>query len=127
MQFRKHVGAQILPYSGYAATEAYAAASRSNGRLLQSGSDVANGRSILRSARRPERRPLVMRQHEDRRVIRGLVAPPALPAVVRPRASDRTEHIAPKNPGTDSGKALLRKSVIDSRLSIVIAVPIPPH
>src|SRR6202051_4616341 len=68
-----------------------------------------------------------MRQHEDWRVIWWLVAPPALPAVVRPRASNWTEHVAPKNPGTNSGKALLRNRVIDSRLSIVIAVQSPPY
>src|SRR5438105_6200964 len=69
----------------------------------------------------------VMRQHEDGRVIRRLVAPPALPAVVRPRASDRTEHVAPKNPGADSGKTLLRDPVIHSRFAVVMAVHRPPY
>src|SRR5437879_2546193 len=53
--------------------------------------------------------------------------PAAPPAAVRPRASDRTEHVAPKNPGTDSGKALLRNSVVDPRLSIVMAMHFPPY
>src|SRR5260370_22437739 len=122
MQLVNQGGAQILPYSGYAATEADVAAARSSGGLLQSGVHATSDKAKLRSSRHPERRPLVMCQHEDGRVIRRLVAPPALPAVVRPRASDRTEHIAPKNPGTDSGKALLPKSVIYSRLSTVIAL-----
>src|ERR1700693_3994177 len=111
-------GAQILPNSGYAAAEADVAAVRCSGRLLQSGMNAFGDKAKLRTSRHPKRRPLVMRQHEDRRVIRRLVAPPALPAVVRPRASDRTEHVAPENPGTDSGKALLRNSVIDARLSV---------
>src|SRR5437879_7892942 len=68
-----------------------------------------------------------MRQHEDGRVIRRLVAPPALSALVRPRAPDWTEHVAPENPGTDSGKALLRDSVVDSRLPIGMAVHLPPY
>src|SRR5208282_693637 len=68
-----------------------------------------------------------MRQHEDGRVIRRVVAPPTLPAVVRPRASHRTEHVAPKNPSTDSCKTLLGHCVIDSRLPIVIAVHPAPH
>src|SRR3989304_1922930 len=58
---------------------------------------------------------------------RNSVPPPALPAVVRPRASDRPEHVAPKNPSTDSNKALFRNSVIDSSLSIVMAVHPPPY
>src|SRR5882724_1894146 len=127
MQLVNQGGAQILPYSGYAAAEADVAAARSSGGLLQSVVNAPGDKAKLRSSRHPERRPLVMRQHEDRRVIRRLVAPPALPAVVRPRTSDRTEHVAPKNPGTDSGQALLRNSVVDARLSIVIAVHPPPY
>src|SRR6266446_10749684 len=127
MQLVNQGGAQILPYSGYAAAEADVAATRSSGRLLQSVMNAPGDKAKLRSSRHPERRPLVMRQHEDGRVIRRLVAPPALPAVVRPRASDRTEHVAPKNPGTDSGKALLRNPVIDSRFAVVIAVHRPPY
>src|SRR6266446_5993965 len=127
MQFVNQGGAQILPNSGYAATEADVAAASCSGRLLQSGVNVFGDKAKLRTSRHPGQRPRVMRQHEDGRVIRRLVAPPALPAVVRPRASDRTEHVAPKKPGTDSGKALLRNPVIDPRLSIVIAVHPPPY
>src|SRR5438309_10008946 len=116
MQLVNQGGAQILPYSGYAATEADVAAARGSGRLLQSVVNAPGDKTKLRTSRHPERRPLVMRQQEDRRVIRRLVAPPALPAVVRPRASDRTEHIAPQHPGTDTGKALLGKSVIADSL-----------
>src|SRR5258706_14374190 len=121
MQLVNQGGAQILSYSGYAAAEADVAAARSSGRLLQSVVNAPGDKAKLRSSRHPERRPLVMRQHEDRRVIRRLVAPPALPAVVRPRASDRTEHVAPKNPGHDSGEALVPQSVIDSRPSLALA------
>src|ERR1700694_5590038 len=127
MQLINQGSAQILPNSGYAATEADVAAARCGGRLLQSGVYAFGDKAKLRTSRHPKRRPRVMRQYEDRRVIRRLVAPPALPAVVRPSASDRTEHVASKNPGADSGKALLRNSVIDSRLSLRIAVHLPPH
>src|SRR5438105_3999750 len=127
MQLVNQDGAQILPKSGYASTEANVAAARCSARLLQSGVNAFGDKAKLRTPRHLKRRPRVMRQHEDGRVIRRLVAPPALPSAVRPRASDRTEHVAPKNPGTDSGKALLRNFVIDPRLSIVIAVHPPPY
>src|SRR5258708_19511987 len=127
MQFVNQRGAQILPNSGYAASEADVAAARCSGRLLQSALIAFGDKANLRTSRHPKRRPRVMRQHEDGRVIRRLVAPPALPSVVRPRASNRTEHVAPKNPSTDSGKALLRNSVIDSRFAVVIAVHPPPY
>src|SRR5256885_7951698 len=127
MQLANQAGAQILPDCGYPAAEADIAAARRSARLLQSDVNAFGDKAKLRTSRHPERRARVMRQYEDRRVIRRLVAPPALPAVVRPRAPDRAEHVAPKNPGTDSGKALLRNSVIDSRLSIVITVHSSPY
>src|SRR5216684_8762985 len=111
MQLVNQAGAQIPPNSGYAATEADVAAARGSARLLQSGVNAFGDKAKLRTSRHLERRPRVMRQHEDRRVIRRLVAPPALPAAVGPRAPDWTEHVAPKNPGADSGKALLRDFV----------------
>src|SRR5258707_8114173 len=127
MQLVDQGGAQILPNRGYAATEAHVAAARCSGRLLQSGVNAFGDKAKLRTSRHPERCPRVVRQHEDGRVIRRLVAPPALPAVVRPRAPDRTEHVAPENPGTDSGKALLSDSVVDAPLSIVMALHPPPQ
>src|SRR3989440_768383 len=127
MQLVNQAGAQILPDSGYAAAETDIAAARRSARLRQSDVNAFGDKAKLRTSRHPERRARVMRQYEDGRVIRRLVAPPALPAVVRPRAPDRAEHVAPKNPGTDSGKALLRNSVIDSRLSIVITVHSSPY
>src|SRR6266481_2629601 len=127
MQLVNQRGAQILPDRGYAATEADVAAARCSGCLLQSGVNASGDKAKLRASRHLKRRPRMMRQHEDGRVIRRLVAPPALPAVVRPRAADRTEHVAPEYPGADSGKALLRDSIVDSRLSIGMAVHLPPY
>src|SRR5213594_4728889 len=127
MQLVDQAGAQILPDSGYAAAEAHVAAVRCSARLLQGGVNAFGDKAKLRPSRHPERRPRVMRQHEDGRVIRRLLAPPALPAAVRPRTPDRTEHVAPENPGTDSGKALLTNSVVDSRLATVKALHLSPH
>src|SRR5213083_757944 len=98
---------QILPNSGHATTEADVAPARCCSRLFKSCVYAFGNKAKLRSSRHPNRRSRVVRQHVDGRVIRWLVAPPALPTVVRPRASDRTEHVASENPGTDSGKALL--------------------
>src|SRR5439155_12659424 len=127
MQLVDQTGTQILPNGGNPAAEVHVAPARRSARLLQGDVNAFGDKMKLRTSRHPKRRPRVMCQHEDGCVIRRLVAPPALPAVVRPRASDRTEHVAPKNPGTDSGKPLLRNSVIDSWLSIVIAVHPPPY
>src|SRR5712664_3584764 len=127
MQLVDQGRAQILPNSGDAAADSDVAAARCSARLLQSGVNAFPDKAKLRPSGHPERRPRVMRQHEDGRVMRRLVAPPALPALVRPRAADRTEHVAPEYPGADSGKALLRDSIVDSRLSIGMAVHLPPY
>src|SRR5438477_3600867 len=127
MQLVDQTGTLILPNGGNPAAEANVAPACRSARLLLQDVNAFGDKMKLRTSPHPERRARVMRQHEDRRVIRRLVAPPALPGVVRPRASDRTEHVAPKNPGTDPGKALLSNAVIDSRLAIVIIVHPPPH
>src|SRR5256885_10191315 len=113
MQLVNQTGAQILPDSGYAAAEA---PTRRCGRLLQGDVNAFGDKVKLRTPRHAKRRARVMRQHEDGRVIRRLVAPPTPPAAVRPRASDRTEHCTPKTPSTDSAKAPVRNSGIDTRL-----------
>src|SRR2546427_3638925 len=99
MQLVDQPCAQILPDSGYATTEANVAAARCSGRLLQSRVNAFGDKAKLRTSRHPKRCPRVMRQHEDGRVIWRLVTPPALPALVRPRAPDKAEHLAPQNPG----------------------------
>src|SRR6267378_2204242 len=118
--------AQVLPNRGYAATQSDVAAPRRIRRLLQRGVNTPGDEPKLRAARHPERCSRVMRQHEDGSVIRGLVTPPALPTLIRPRASDGAEHVAPENPGADSGEALRRNIVVYARFASVIAVhPLP--
>ena len=110
-------GAQILPNGGHAAAQPDVAAARRVPRLLQRGVNAVGDEPELRAALHRERRSRVMGQHEDGRVIRRLVAPPALPAVVRPRAADRAEHVPAENPRADSGEALRRD---------VVVVPVSP-
>src|SRR2546430_14727990 len=99
MQLVEQTGTQILPNGGTTLFRSHVAPARRSARLLQGDVNAFGDKMKLRTSRHPERRARVMRQHEDGRVIRRLLAPPPLPAVVRPRASDRTEHVAPKNPG----------------------------
>src|SRR5258706_15957701 len=66
MQLVDQGGAQILPNGGYAAAEAHVAAARRSARLPQSGVNAFGDKAKLRTSRHPERRPRVMRQHEDR-------------------------------------------------------------
>src|SRR5262249_18477072 len=56
-----------------------------------------------------------------------LLAPPASPALVRPRAAHRAEHVAAQNPSTDAGEALYRHLVIDARFAPFHAMHLAPH
>jgi hypothetical protein len=67
-----------------------------------------------------------MSQDEYRSVIGGLIAPPAFPTLVRPRASDGTEHVPTKNPGAESGKAQLGNFIIDAGFAILLSVHLRP-
>src|SRR5204862_7580197 len=111
MQFVDQTCAQVLSNSRYPATEADVATVGCGSRLLQSGVNTVGDEAKLRTSRHAKRCPPVMCQHEDGRVIRRLVAPPALPAVVGPGAANAAGHVAPKNPGANSGKTLLRTPI----------------
>ena len=60
-------------------------------------------------------------QNKHRHVIRRLIAPPALPAVIRPGAAYRAKHIAPQNPGTHILEATCGHLVIDACLTTLAA------
>src|SRR5206468_3852845 len=96
------------------------------GRLLESRVDSAGDESELGSARHRERWAWMMGEHENRSVIGRLFSPPASPALVRPWAANRTEHVSPEDPRADPGHALLRDLVVDAGLAIALTVHASP-
>src|SRR5271156_2082554 len=56
----------------------------------------------------------MVRQHEGRRVIRRVVAPPAFPALVRPRTADRPKHIAAEDERAEPVHRTMCVGLIDS-------------
>src|SRR4051812_39838951 len=92
MQLVDEASAQILPDCGDAAAQANVAAAGSRSCLLEGMVNAFSDEPELRTSHHRHRRAGVVREDEDRRVVRRLVAPPALPAVVRPGTPDRTEH-----------------------------------
>src|SRR5690349_7517080 len=118
--------AQILTDRRHAAAQPDISTARRLPRLSQRGVNAIGDKPKLRAARHAERWPRMMGQDEHRSVIGRLVAPPALPFVVRPRAADRSEHVAAKNPGADAGEALRGDVVVDARLAAVLAVHVLP-
>src|SRR5262245_37324051 len=108
--------AQILPNRGYSASHTDVTPARGGACLLQRRMNAFRDEPKLRPSRHLERRSRMMGEHEDRRVIRWLLSPPALPAVIRPGTADGPEHVPPENPGPDSGEGQLSHVVVDARL-----------
>ena len=126
MQLVDVAGAQILPDGGHAATEAHVAAAGSRFRLFQCGLDAVGDEEEICAALHPDGFARMMREYIDRRVIRRFFTPPALPALIRPRAADGAEHIAPENPGADILEAFFRDAVIDAGLAALAALHLDP-
>src|SRR6202030_518752 len=105
----------VLPDGGNPAAEADIPTVRSVNRALQYrvhpiGDKVEGG-----AAGHFDRCARVVGEHENRSMVRRIVAPPALPRVVWPRAADRSEHVATDDPGADIGEAACGKVIIDNR------------
>src|SRR5689334_8479651 len=95
VQLIDQAGSEILANSRYTASQAHVAITRCSARLLQGGVHAFGDEVKLGTPRHPEGGSRVMREHEHRGVIRRFIAPPALPAIVWPRASYRPEHVTP--------------------------------
>jgi hypothetical protein len=54
-------------------------------------------------------------EHEDGRVVWRGVAPPPHPRLIRPRATNRPEHIPPEYPGADACESARDEVVVDAR------------
>ena len=120
MHLVDQAGAQVLLDGRHAAAEPDILALGRLPRALERDLDARGDEMEVRCPHHRERGARVMRRHEHRRVVGRFVAPPTLPVVVRPRTSHRTEHVAPENPGADVGEPLLRKLVVDTRLSLAL-------
>ena len=74
-----------------------------------------------RAAVHGDRRPGVVGENENGRVIRWVVAPPSLPRIVGPGSSDRPEHVPAHDPGSDIGESARREAVIDAARAAIVA------
>src|SRR5437588_3610957 len=126
MQLVDESGAQVLPDRRHASTQPNVFAACRGFGLLERGFDAAGDEAELRAAFHRQRRARVMREHENRRVVRRLVAPPPFPAFVRPRAADGAEHVAAEDPGADSFQTLRREIVVHPGFAVRLTVHAPP-
>ena len=75
------------------------------GGSLQRHVDTIGYKMKGRAASHDDRFARMVGEHENRRVVRRVIAPPSLPGVIGPWPSDRPEHIAAQDPGTDIVKS----------------------
>src|SRR5262245_6208048 len=115
-------GLKVLADRGDTAAKADVASARRRSRLIESSVNAFGDESKLCISFHPERRARVMRQDKHRSVIRRLLAPPASPTLVRPRAANRAEHVSSQDPRSERPEALLRNLVIDTRFTIRLAM-----
>src|SRR5262245_3066745 len=120
MQLVDQTRAPILLNRRDAAAEPDVLAAGGLARALQRVFDAARHEVERRVALRRERLAGMVRQHEHLAMIRRLVAPPPFPAFVGPRAAHGAEHVATKNPGTDTGEPALRELVVDARRAALV-------
>ena len=122
MQLVNQPSLKILPDRRRPATETHVqSVSRLPG-ALQGGVDAIGDEMKGRAALHLDRRARMMGENEYLCVIRRVVTPPALPFVIRPCAANRSEHITPQNPRTDSVQPAFRKIVVNTRRTVAIAV-----
>src|ERR1044072_5107203 len=75
-----------------------------------------------------QRRPCVMSQHIDGRVIRRFISPPTLPFIrpLRPRTAHRPEHVPPENVRADILETQCGNVLVNAGFTVSFAVhPLP--
>jgi hypothetical protein len=112
---------KVLPNRGDAAAEPDILAAGSIGGALKYSADIVGNEVEYGAAIHRDRWPSVVGQHKDLRVVRRIVAPPSLPRIVGPRASDRSEHIAPYDPRTNVVEPARYKAVIYASRAALIS------
>jgi hypothetical protein len=116
---------KILANRGNTASEPDVLSIRGLGGLLERGMDPASDKAELGASIHRDGRPGMVCEHEDRCVIRRVLAPPPLPGAVRPRPANWPEHVSTHDPGSYTRKAARRKLLIRVYRSAVFAVHLP--
>src|ERR1700686_5505530 len=120
MQLGNQPGAKILTHRLDATADLHAATIGSVLRLIQSRLDTVGHEDEGGAAFHLDRIARMVRQHEGRRVIGRIVAPPALPTLVRPRTADRPEHIAAEDERAEPVHRTICVGLIDAVRALVL-------
>src|SRR6202051_449531 len=127
MQFVDQPGAKILTHRLDATTDLHVATIGGLLRLIQRRLDTVGHEEEGGAAFHLDRIARMVRQHEGRRVIGWIVAPPALPALVRPGTADRPEHIAAEDERAEPVHRAVCIGLIDAVRAAVLTGHCPEH
>src|SRR5262249_11854368 len=114
MQLVDQSRAKILTHRLDAAADLHVATIGGLLRLIQCRLDTLGHKDEGGAALHLDRIARMMRQHEGRCVIGRIGAPPTLPALVRPGAADRPEHIAAEDEGAEAVHRTMCVGLIDA-------------
>src|SRR5262245_871263 len=107
-------GVEVLANGGNAAAESNILAQGHLLCALYRGMDAIGDEVKGRSALHRDGATSVMRKHEDRDVIGGILAPPSLPTLIAPRAPHWPEHVTAHDPGANVLEATRGEVVVDA-------------
>ena len=102
MHFVDEAGLKILPDRRDAAADLHVLVAGRRPGLFERGLDPVGDEVKDRAALHLDGVARIVGEHEGRGVIRGIVAPPALPLVVGPVAADGAEHVAAQDEGAEA-------------------------
>src|ERR1700722_13704134 len=127
MQFVDQPGAKILTHRLDATTDLHVATIGGLLRLIQRRLDTVGHEDEGGAAVHLDPIARMVRQHEGRRVIGWIVAPPALPALVRPGTADRPEHIAAEYEGAEAVHRTMGVDLANAVRAAVLTGHCPEH
>ena len=119
------LGLEILPDRGNPSAESNVSATGGIVRPLECDMDAFCNEVEGRAALHNDCGSGVIREHEDGSVVRGIVAPPSLPVVIRPGATDGSEHVTAEDPCPNIVETTRREVVIDAAHATIFTLHLP--
>src|SRR3954451_1107350 len=121
MQFIDQAGLQVLSNGRDAATDLDVTCSRGGVCALERGMNPVRDEVERGAALHYDRLAGMVRQDKRRSVIRRIVSPPALPAIVQPFPAHRAEHVPAKDEGTEAVHRAVGKGLVHALRATALA------
>ena len=114
-------GLNVLPHRLGTAANLYVLCACRFACLLQRIFDAIRDKMKSRSAQHLDWWPWIMCQYESWRMIRRIVTPPAFPLFVRPFPTNRSEHVATKDEGTETFHGAPGEPIIKASFTVLFS------